>query len=165
MSTQRFIETIQNINFGAVGATGLLPLDIKDAVVKEKMSVMLYAKYFSKTETDKPNLTYSEFEHPYKIPSPQTPSSLADIFYIARIGEKKYSLILKPKPLWFIFHEEELISRPNNKEINNKPVYKFDPDSVLISIKPYDDAGLHEISIYDFMHSYPIFFQKDALRA
>ena len=151
MSTQRFIETIQNINFGAVGATGLLPLDIRFAVVKEKMSVMLYARYFSKTETDKPNLTYSEFEHPDEIPSPKNPSRMAKLYYIARIGEKKYSLFLMPKPLWFVFHEEELISRTNNKKINNKPVYEFDPDPVLISIKPYDDAGLPEISIYDFM--------------
>ena len=60
-----FLETVQSIDFRAVGATGLLPLDISEAVIKEKLSLMLYAKYISTPAgEDYDYMRYSEFVHP-----------------------------------------------------------------------------------------------------
>ena len=58
-----FVKTVQSIDFSSVGATNVLPLDIKDAVVKEKLSIMLYEKIRSSTGAPHDVLKYSEFTH------------------------------------------------------------------------------------------------------
>ena len=58
-------EIVKDIDFGAVGSTDLEPLDFKSAILKEKLSVMLFAKCCSTSKTAPDNLLYSEFRHPY----------------------------------------------------------------------------------------------------
>ena len=56
------LSVIEKIDFTAVGATNLKPLDVSDALVKEKLSFLILAGRM-KDPTYNPTLDYSEFEH------------------------------------------------------------------------------------------------------
>ena len=133
-----FIETVQSIDFTAVGATNVLPLDIRDAVVKEKLSVMLFAEYFSKPTSDKPILKYSEFEH-----SDDSPINKKNRIRCLRAveGAKQYILTVTKLP------HLNLIETPTNKEREKSGFIYLDTFDV-IPFKP--DAKLEEISLFDF---------------
>ena len=139
MSTQRFIETVQRIDFSAVGATGLLPLDIKYAVVKEKLSVMLYAKYFSQ-QTQRPVLKHSEFVHQ---PSSGNPSKNIQQYLTVTEGGKKYYASLTTHP-FIVFNEVYILKK-------NEFKYDYTPP-VCISIKPGAKPG--EISVFDLLRKF-----------
>lgn len=148
-----FIETVQSIDFTAVGATNVLPLDIKDAVIKEKLSVMLYAKYFSK-ETAKPVLKYSEFKHPYRTVRVGDDPDDRQVFFTAQKGGSHYEFFvsnLSPYINYCLVKTEE----PNNEFRYYSPstsTSALSSEPYCISIKP--GAKLEEISIYDSMRTF-----------
>lgn len=134
-----FIETVQSIDFSAVGATNILPLDIKDSVVKEKLSVMISTEYLSKKETPKPVLKYSEFLHPKEITT--SDNIERDFFFTVKKGKKQYYPSLNP---WSICYREAFTSKNKQGDFyENEPVCK--------SIKP--DASFEEISVFDVLRT------------
>lgn len=149
-----FIETVQSIDFTAVGATNLLPLDIKDAVVKEKLSVMLYVKYYSK-KSQWPSLKYSEFAHPsdLRVKVGDNPTE-RPLFFSASKDRKNmifyYSFSVSSSPPCIEFREVER----KEKDKKKKKFQYFDVEPYHISLKANESMRLEEISIYDSMRKF-----------
>ena len=148
MSTQRFIETVQRIDFSAVGATGLLPLDIKDAVVKEKLSVMLYDKYFL-GNTLKPNLKYSEFIHPNTIGEGPLKRTLHFTAKRKDLDEGPTGSQTKERHYLFSVSAHPPCINFNEVKVTVEDFEYCAEDACAVSIMP--GAKLENISIYDSM--------------
>ena len=137
-----FIETVQCIDFTAVGATNVLPLDIKDAVIKEKLSVMLFAEYFSK-DTERPVLKHSEFIHPTDMPHPKHPNKKVSRYLTVTEGSKRYSASIETPP-FFKFEEVPSLKKGEFK-------YDYDPPE-CVSFKP--GAKPEDFSVFDFTRKF-----------
>lgn len=134
-----FFETIQSIDFSSIGSTNILPLDISDAVVKEKISLMLFAGVLTK-ESVKPVLKYSELEHPSNVTGLK---GTQELFYTVQKNNKQYGLsISDPRCLDY----REVMSH----KADYGDLYGIDP--VCRSIKP--GASFEEISLFDAVRSF-----------
>lgn len=146
-----FIETVQIIDFTAVGATNLLPLDIKDAVVKEKLSVMLYVKYYS-GKMEWPVLKYSEFAHPFdfKVKVGIDPFE-RPVYFIAKKAKNgqviNYTFSVSSSPPCIKFYEHQ------PKKLKNEFHY-LEEETYFVSLKANESMRLEEISIYDSMRKF-----------
>ena len=147
-----FIETVQSIDFTAVGTTNVLPLDIRDAVVKEKLSVMLFAEYFSK-DTERPVLKYSEFIHPTDMPHPKHPNKTVPRYLTVTEGSKCYSASIETPP-FFKFEEVPSLKKGKFK-------YDYDPP-VCVSFKP--GAKPEDFSVFDFTRKFESYPDSDRIK-
>lgn len=86
-------EIIQNVNFSKVGSTNLKPMDIKDAIVKEKLSFLLLSE-LKKIEFPQ-DLYYSRISRFYE--PKEVKSGVID-------GKKNYELVLS-NPYCLDFYE------------------------------------------------------------
>jgi hypothetical protein len=125
-----FVETVQSIDFRAVGATGLLPLDISEAVIKEKLSLMLYARYISETGAAYDSLCHSEIKHP----SDRKNNTYQ---FTVKVSGTEYSAALLTNPVRLFY--SKVITKLGGKLAS----------CTYIPIKA--NAGPEEISIYDYM--------------
>ena len=131
-------EIVKDIDFGAVGSTDLEPLDFKSAILKEKLSVMLFAKCCSTAKTAPDNLLYSEFRHPYI-------ENNSLIRFTVESGRNVYSAPVSlskeiPRITWT---KEETVTNP--KGVILVPGY------TCVPIKK--GARIEEISIFDYMRT------------
>lgn len=120
-------ETLQKVDFSAVGSTNLMPLDIRSAVLKDKLSFLIFSSLSESRCV--PDLSYSEFRHS-KTFRPEGCAWDAGLFFTVQKGKKQYGVSLDdPKCLVFT-------------EISNEYLkHKF------VSIK--SDASFEEISLFD----------------
>jgi len=121
-------ELLQKLDFTAVGSTNLMPLDFDSAVLKEKLSVMIFSLLMWGA-TDDHELLYSELRHKKTI---RLPGEFSDtkLFFTVREGKRDYGISLDdPRCLVFT-------------DITNE-FQKYH----LISIKP--GASFEEISLFD----------------
>ena len=125
-----YIRTVRNIDFTAVGATGLLPLDISEAVIKEKLSLMLYARYISTPAgEDYDYMRYSEFVHPGHD-EPYAPK------FSVKKGSTVYSAFLAKDPPRLFFSK---MGTETDGNLNS-----------LAWIPIKTDASPEEISVFDY---------------
>ena len=150
VSQMDFTETAQIIDYSAIGATNILPLDIKDAVVKEKLSVLLFAEYFAKSShKPKPVLKFSEFEHPSRGREKYDPNTEKEIFFTVDEGNKKYSLDMSDfHPFEF---REVMVHRKEYGDLYN-------PDPICIPIKT--GAFMGNISVVDALRKVEAYSDK-----
>ena len=80
-------EIIQNVIFSKVGSTDLKPMDIKDAVVKEKLSFLLLSLMKRNRFKLLPEIKCSTFSRPSEE---KTPRGKKEVKWGVRMGEKKY---------------------------------------------------------------------------
>ena len=125
-------ESLQRIDFTAVGSTNLLPLDISKAIIKEKLSVLILSSILSNPNAS-PDLSYSEFHHSDIHPLPgKEASDYPRLFFFVQKYDKKYGVSLDdPECLGFTKIQE---ARPYARDM-------------YINIKP--DAEIEEVSLFD----------------
>ena len=80
-------EALQKIDFTEVGSTNLLPLDIGNAIIKDKLSVLIFSSLLSGAKADQ-DFSYSEFHHPKTIRL-EDPSGNCILSYFIQRNEKK----------------------------------------------------------------------------
>ena len=127
-------EILQNVYFSTVGSTDLKPLDINDAVVKEKLSFLLL---FELRKREHPPVLYvSTF---FRQSEKTTIFGSQEIDWGAIKGSKKYKLSwTDPHCLEF----REIVSDPNKQQKN---IYIQSP--IFHQIK--SEASFEEISLFD----------------
>ncbi len=127
-------EILQNVYFSTVGSTDLKPLDINDAVVKEKLSFLLLFELRKREHP--PVLYYSTF---FRQSEKTTIFGSQEIDWGAIKGSKKYKLSwTDPHCLEF----REIVSDPNKQQKN---IYIQSP--IFHQIK--SEASFEEISLFD----------------
>ncbi len=127
-------EILQNVYFSTVGSTDLKPLDINDAVVKEKLSFLLLFEL--KKHEHPPVLYYSTF---FRQSEQTTIFGSQEIAWGTEKGSKKYKLSWKD-PHCLEFHE--IVVDPITK-LND--IYSQKP--IFHRIK--SEASFEEISLFD----------------
>lgn len=127
-------DMLQNVYFSTVGSTDLKPLDINDAVVKEKLSFLLLFEL--KKRVHPPVLYYSTFS---RQTEQTTNFGSQEIDWGAIKGSKKYKLSwTDPHCLEF----REIIVNPNDQL---RDPYGLSP--IFHQIK--SEASFEEISLFD----------------
>lgn len=122
-------EILQNINFSKVGSTNLKPMDIKDAVVKEKLSFLILPELLKKELPQ--NLYYSRLSCLYD-------EDKKEKFGVID-GKKKYYLNLL-NPYCLSFYELD-----TNPELHGNIFFAEEPKFQSIRA----GASFEEISLYD----------------
>ena len=134
-------ETLQKVDFSAVGSTNLMPLDIRSAVLKEKLSVLILSSILHSRKNDErsrafsassPEFSYSEFHHPELLQLPgRMVSEYPRLFFFVQRNEKR---------LWVSLDNPECLGFT---EITETPYerYKF------VNVKP--NAKIEEVSLFD----------------
>ena len=125
-------ESLQRIDFTAVGSTNLLPLDISKAIIKEKLSVLILSAILSNQEASS-DLSYSEFHHSDILPLPgKEVSGYPRLFFFVQKNNNKFKVSLDdPECLGFT-------------KIQKASPYARDR---YVNIKP--DAEIEEVSLFD----------------
>ena len=127
-------EIIKGIDFDAVGSTNLKTLDFSNAILKEKLSFMIYADYLIKRAIE-PNLDFSEFQHPDKISHKDGYNTESDLYFTVKYKSKDYSLsLLNPRCFEF-------------KDRTEDTAFIMFDSPVYCKIK--DSDTLEDVSIFD----------------
>ncbi len=125
-------EIVQTVDFSRVGSTDLKPMDISDAVVKEKLSFLLLTEL--KKNGLPPVLHYTTFSPPKTESASYGPK---DVYWGVRNGNKDYALsIYEEFPYHLVFREIKL---------DPEDIYCVHP--VFHAIK--SGASFEEISLFD----------------
>ena len=142
-------EILKSVYFSTVGSTNLKPLDINDAVVKEKLSFLLLFEL--RKHEHPPVLYYSTF---YRPSEQTTIFGSQEIDWGAIKGSKKYKLSwTDPHCLEF----REIVSDPMEK-LNN--VYIQSP--IFHQIK--SEASFEEISLFDATRKEEYYSDSDRIK-
>jgi len=139
-----FTETTQSIDFSAIGATNILPLDITDAVFREKLSVSLINEYLKGEEKKSwPVLKYNEFVHPKRGTDDDRPDEERDFFFTVDKGSHKYHL---SKFGFQIFCFDQVMEN----KINYGKLH-YEPEAICVPLK--SGTPMEEISVIDAMRT------------
>ena len=125
-------EIVKGIDFDAVGSTNLKTLDFGNAILKEKLSFMIYADLIQNTVGS--NLEHSEFHHPLMVSHKEGYSFERRLYYTVKYKGKNYSLSFL-NPRCFEFEERTA----DTAFLYNTSVYR--------EIK--DSDTLEDVSMFD----------------
>jgi hypothetical protein len=132
------LSVTDKIDFTPVGATNLKPLDVSDALIKEKLSFLILDARM-KDPTYNPRLKYNEYEHAQDnyIERMNNAMLKPNPHFTVERNNKKYGLSLKDLHHLSFFEIAEKWPK--------LPLYQ--PPPVCISIKP--GADFENISVFD----------------
>ena len=133
------LASLKNIDFSVVGSTNLMPLDVNQAILHEKLALLIFSQLISNPD-NAPNLYYSEFHHPRTIQLPEIHDE-TNLFFTVNKDAINYGVSFgNPRCLSF---EEVAEEYPK--------LFLYDRAPKCIPIKP--GADFKEISLYDATRS------------